>query len=214
MSDLRRRFDAVRGKSPLEAARLAYRKLVYRRVRMGRYGISASDAVKPEKALTLPVEVWGADRYESVAGTSEYLTEADLEAFRRQASHCIVVLDQERVVASSWMTSGSVYVHELHRTLEVPPGEHFSCRSYVSPEYRGQALLSHMIHSYTEQLGRSERVWGLVYYWNAASVRSLANIGWDLTGDYWTSWLFGRQRHGEVTFAARPAFDGDDVVVP
>jgi hypothetical protein len=139
-----------------------------------------------------------------VLGTNEYLSQEDIDHFDRQQSSCIVVLDGESIAASSWMTRGSVFVHELHRPLDVPDGQHFSCRSYVSPDYRGHSLFSHMVHAYAMQVPADDESWGLVYYWNEASVRSLENIGWRLSGEYWTTFLLGRRRPGHRRFAPQP----------
>lgn len=214
MSGTRARLEQLRDSSPKEAARLVYRKAVYRRVRMGRYGYFAHEAEQPKRALELPIEIWGPDRYGDVLGTNEGLREADMTNFRRQESSCIVVLDGGRIAASSWMTRGDVYVHELSRQVKAPGGEHFSCRSWVSPDYRGQSLFSHMVYSYTQAVAPSDEIWGFVFYWNIASIRSLANIGWQYSGDYWTSYLFGRQRSGHTRCAPRSAFEGEDVYIP
>ena len=214
MSQTRERLEQLRNSSPKDAVRLVYRKAVYRRVRMGRYGYFAHEATRPRRQLELPVEIWGPDRYGEVSGTNDGLREDDMAHFRRQESSCIVVLDGERIAASSWMTRGEVYVSELARRVDVPDNEHFSCRSWVSPDYRGQSLFSHMVYAYTQAVAPCDEIWGFVYYSNIASVRSLANIGWQYSGDYWTSYLLGRQRSGQTPCAPRSAFDGDDVYVP
>ena len=214
MTRTRACFEQLRNASPKEAGQLIYRKAVYRRVRMGRYGCFAREATHPRRELELRIETWGPDRYEDVFGTNDSLRDEDMANFRRQNSRCIVVLDGEHIAASSWMTSGDVYVHELGRSVHVPDDEHFSCRSWVSPLYRGRSLFSHMVAAYMQNVAPSDEVWGFVYYWNIASVRSLADIGWQYSGDYWTSYLFGRQRSGQTRYAARSPFDGDDVYVP
>lgn len=196
---------ALRGASPTEAARLVWRKFVHRRVEMGRYGVPTAESVGPADPCALPIEIWGPDRFDEILGTSPHLAADDVRDFRAQRSQVIVVLDGERIAASSWMTGGSVFVHELQRHLEVPDDEHFSCRSYVDPDYRGLALLSHMIHTYSRRQPVGDEVWGLVYDWNVASVRSLERIGWRRSGDYWTTWWFGRPQGGERRYPPRPA---------
>jgi hypothetical protein len=214
MGRTQERLRQLRGSSPTEALRLIFRKGVYRRVRMGRYGYLARDAVAPTVPLELPIEVWGPERFDDLRGTNVYLKDEDIEHFKRQRSTCIVVLDGDEVAASSWMTSGPVFVSELGRTIEVGEHEHFSCRSWVGPQYRGLSLLSHMIYAYTRTLDPEDEVWGFVYYWNVASIKSLARIGWQFSGDYWTAYVFGVRFSGQTRTRPRPAFEGPDVFVP
>jgi GNAT superfamily N-acetyltransferase len=199
------RLAQLREASPPEAARLVFRKAVYRKVEMGRFQVAARDSVAPEKPLVLRLEFWGPDRFRDAAGTNPYLTEEDLEHFTAQASTCIVILDDERIAASSWMTNGRVYVHELQRAVDVPEAEHYSCRTYVDPGYRGRALMQHMLHGYAEERSPDDRIWGLVYRDNVASIRSLERLGWRQTGEYWSRYVFGKQFSGEEHFAPRPA---------
>lgn len=204
MSTMQRRWDQVRGVAPAEVARLAYRKAVYRRVFMGRLGGRTGDSTEPTTPHGLTIDIWGPDRYPKVLGTNPYLLEVDLERFRTQTSKCIVVLDGDRIVASSWMTSGEVFVQDLHRSVHVAAGEHFSCRSYVDPAYSGRALMSHMIHAYASSVPADDEVWGLLYPSNAPSIRSCDRLGWEWSGDYWTTFLFGRKIAGERHFEKRP----------
>jgi hypothetical protein len=204
---IQRRVEQLRGASPTDAARLAYRKAIYRKVQLGQMGVPAGRSILPANDHGLTLEFWGPDRFDEILGTTPYLDAADLADFRRQRSTVIVALDGDRIAGSSWMTSGEVQVHELHRPITVPAGQHFSCRSYVDRDYGGRALLSHMIHAYSAAQDPDDLVWGLVYAWNVASVRSLAKIGWEWFGDYWTSFVLGRKVPGERHFAARPGMD-------
>ena len=196
---------ALRGASPRDAATMVWRKFVHRRVEMGRYGVPTAESDGPVEPCELTLEVWGPDRFDEIVGTNPHLDADDVRDFRAQRSQVIVVLDGDRVAASSWMTGGRVFVHELQRHLEVPEGEHFSCRTYVDPDYRGLSLMRHMIHTYSQRQPTGDEVWGLVYDWNVASVHSLERIGWRRSGDYWTTWWFGRQQGGERRYPARPA---------
>lgn len=203
MSKSSSRLEILRSKRPSEAAALVARKFIYRKAVLGRYGVRAGDSMPPDQPLALAVELWGPDRFDEVLPTNPNLNAEDVEHFRRQNSVCIVVLDRSRIASSSWMTWGDVFVHELERTLHVPVGEHFSCRSYVDPDYRGQSLFSHMIHAYSMSVPLDDEVWGLVFDWNVASVRSLENIGWRLSGEYWTRFVLTRRFPGERRFPAK-----------
>lgn len=204
MSAMKGRLTTLRSTSIPGAAQLVFRKAIYRRVEMRRYGVPAADSRPPTTSLDLPIEILGPERYREVLGTNPHLAEEDIEHFDRQRSVCIAVRGTDGLAASSWMTSGDVYVHELQRAVDVPPTEHFSCRSFVDPDFRGLSLMSHMIHHFAVQLPPNDRVWGLVYPWNTASVRSLERIGWRHDGDYWTTYVFNRQHGGERHFTPRP----------
>ena len=203
MGTLQSKLQQLREASPAEAVQLLFRKVIYRNVLMGRYEVPADSSTPPTKPLDLEIGFLDDSRFDEVLGTSPHLTVADVERFKRQNSVCIVARDGDRIAASSWMTWGEVYVTELQRCIHVPQGEHFSCRSYVDPDYRGKSLLSHMIHAYSSRLSAADRVWGLVYSWNVASVRSLEKIGWRHTGDYWTRFVLGLKIPGERHFMVR-----------
>jgi GNAT superfamily N-acetyltransferase len=196
-----RAIDRLRSTPLRELGRLAWRKAVYRRVQLGRYGVQAGSSVAPGSGAGFTIELWGPDRFDEILPTNPHMNPVDVDDFRRQDTTCIVALDGERIAASTWMTRGQVLVHELHRVLDVPSDEHFSCRSYVDPDYRGRGLLTHLIHAYSAAVPPTDEVWGLVYDWNAASIRSLENLGWRRSGDYWTTFLFGRKYFGERRYA-------------
>ena len=187
--------------------RRAYRKAIYRQHLLDRYEIAAADSQAPSVPFDLSMEFIGPEGFDRVLGTNPYLTNEDIEQFARQRSTCIVVHDGDRVASTSWMTAGDVFVHELQRELVVPTTEHFSCRSYVDPDYRGRALFGHMIHSYSLLQPPGDTVWGLVYGWNTASVLSIERIGWRCTGEYWTRWILGSKRGGERHFQPRSPSD-------
>lgn len=207
MSALARRVAALRDASPSEGARLVYRKAIHRKVFMGQLGGRTGDSRAPNVECDLEIDIYGPDKFDRVLGTNPYLDETDLGHFRDQESRCIVVLDRGQIVASSWMTHGDVHVHDLHRSVLVPDGQHFSCRSFVGSDYGGRALMSHMIHTYAMSVPADDEVWGLLYPANVASIRSCERIGWLYSGDYWTRFVFGRKVSGERHFASRPAMD-------
>lgn len=204
MAVLRRRLDQLREAGPRDAARLVYRKAVHRSVAMRRYEMPVEASRAPAGTLDLPLDVHGPEVFEEVLASNPHSDPDDLEHFLRQRTTCIVARDGDRIAASTWMTGGRVHVHELGRTVEVPDHEHFSCRSYVDPQYRGLQLLSRMIHEYTASQPPGDVVWGLVYDWNLHSIRSLERLGWRHTGDYRTDVVAGRVRSAERRFAPRP----------
>ena len=204
MDAIKSKFRVLRSTPLPETIRLIFRKAVYRNVLLARYEIRAGSSESPSPHMPYRIEILAEADFDRVADSTPYLTPEDLRDFRRQKSLCIVVWDGNRIAGSSWMTAGEVFVHELHRAVEVTEREHFSCRSYVHPDYRGKSLLSHMIHAYSQRVNQEDLVWGLVYEWNLASIRSLEKLGWRHTGDYWTKFVFGRKVPGERHFSPRP----------
>lgn len=198
------RLPTVAGVPITQLPRATFRKFVFRKVEMRRYGMRCGESKPPSKPLELRLELLGPDRYDVVFGTNPHMETSDPDCFRQQDSICIVVWDGDRIASSSWMTKGDVYVHELQRTVYIPPNEHLSCRSYVDPDYRGLSLMSHMIHAYSADQPPDDDVWGFVLGWNTESVRSLERIGWRYFGDDWTRFVLGRQFPGQHRFAPRP----------
>ena len=204
MGTLHSKLQQLREASTTEAVQLLLRKAIYRNVLMGRYEVPAGSSSPPTRPLDLEIDFLDDPGFDEVLGTSPYLTATNIERFKRQRSVCIVARDGDRIAASSWMTWGDVYVTELHRSVHVPEGEHFSCRSYVNQDYRGKSLMSHMIHAYSMRLPADDLVWGLIYPSNVASVRAFEKIGWRHTGDYWTRFVLGFKIPGERRFPPRP----------
>jgi hypothetical protein len=187
--------------------KLAFRKLIYRKVLLGRYEIRASAALPPLSRIQFKINFLTTPAYHAILGTTPYLTQSDIDHFDRQESVCIVAYDGTTVAASSWMTSGEVHVTELHRQIQVPPGEHFFCRSYVRDDYRGCDLFSHLLYAYCRQLPPSDLVWGLIYNWNTASIRSVERLGCVHTGDYWVRFVFGIKIPGKRHFSQKKTRD-------
>lgn len=201
---MRGAIERIRGVgSPTELARLAWRKFVYRKIPMGITSIRAGDTKEPTTPTTCTFEVWGPERYDEILEANPNLAPVDIEHFRRQRTTLIVALDEGRLAASTWMTNGRTWVSELHRTMDIPPNEHLSCRTYVPEAYRGQALMAWMIYHHSVRQDPDDRIWGLVYERNAASIRSVENLGWRRTGDIWTHIVLGRSFGGSRTYPPR-----------
>lgn len=197
-------MEQLRQAGPRHAARLVYRRVVHRKVVMRRYEMPAGASVAPGRRLELPLEIHGPEVFEEVLAANPHSNPDDLEHFVRQRTSCIVVRDHARIAASSWMTGGEVHVHELGRTVPVADDEHFSCRSYVDPDYRGLNLLSHMIHAYASSVPADDVIWGLLYGWNVHSIRSVERVGRRHTGDYRTDFVMGARLARDIRFAPRP----------
>lgn len=174
------------------AGRLVFRRFVYRKAEFVRCGARAADHVPPSRPLELSLEIVGAEAFDRILGSSPHLSASDVDRFRQHPSACIVVWDGDHIASSSWMTSGEVLVDELHRSVAVGPGEHFSCRSWVDPDYRGASLFGHMVAAYAASVPPDDLVWGLVLRRNVASLLTLQRLGWRGFGEDWTRFIGGR----------------------
>ena len=191
---IREKIDVLRGRSPVEVVGIFFRKLVYRKVLMNRYAIRAGDSTPVPGSMDLEIKFLRGPAFRSILGTSPNLSAHDIEVFSASDSTCIVAYDGDRVAASSWMTRGPIFVHELQREVGAGEDQHYSCRSYVDPEYRGRKLLGRLVHAYaTEVAEPDDELWGVVYEWNVASSRSLERVGWRRTGELGTVTVFGQR---------------------
>ena len=195
-------------------ARRAVDKLIFREVRLGQYVNSARCYRPPSMPCEYRIEIWGPDRYGDVLGTNPYLTASDVDHFRRQTTVCVVVLDQESIVASNWWTSGRVYVSEIDDYIDVPPGAHYSCRQWVTPDHRGKKLANHMSYAFVRTVGPEDEFWSHVRDDNEASLRSLDRIGYRRVADIRVRWIVGIKFIREIRSAPLPALDGDRIRVP
>jgi hypothetical protein len=185
-----------------EGTRLVYRKLIYRRTSLQRFEVRAGNSVAPRSAAGIRFDVLNGDAIQEIFGTNPHLADEDVDRFRLGDATCIVAREGSELAASTWMIRGAVYISELQRNVSLARGEHYSCRSYVDPRFRGRALLANMIHTYCTTLPADDVVWGLVYEWNTASIASLRSIGWQRTGDLWTTNVLGFRLAGGRTPAA------------
>ena len=183
----------------------AWRKLVLRRVTMGCHGVQAGTSVGPSPGAGTSVEFLRPDSFGEVLGTNPNLREIDIERFAEQNATCIVARIDGAVAASSWMTYGEVYVSDLGRTIHVADDEHYSCRSYVDPRWRGQSLFGVMVQAYTAAQRPQDLVWGHVFDWNTASIHTLEKLGWRRFGDSRTTFVFTRPVASETRYPPRPA---------
>lgn len=204
MSASKSRLEQLREASPREALRLVFRKAIYRKVLIGEFGVQAADSVAPAKHHGLMIDFLDRDDWHLALENNPYLNETDLERFRNQSATCIVARDGDRIAASTWMLQGETYVGELFRTLTVPDGQHFSCRSYVDPDYRGRALMGHMLHHYSTTIAPSDVMWCLIFQWNHASIQTYERTGWRHRGDHRTTFILGRKFQHERHFPPRP----------
>lgn len=210
MAEKTSRLQQLREASPSEALRLVYRKAIYRKVVMGEYAVRAGDTTPPATTHELDIEILDMDHWDRALRNNPYLGAVDLDRFRTQRrATCIAAFDDDAIVASTWMLQGEAPVDELDRSIIMEPRWHYSCRSFVSVDYRGMALLGHMIGKYSLAIDPDDVVWGLVYDWNVASSRSLEGLGWRYQGDWWTTFILGMKFHGEPPSGSRPLVTRD-----
>jgi hypothetical protein len=198
------RLARLRSSSPAEAARLVFRKAVYRKNSFLRVRARAGDTIAPDRPLPFRLEIVGEDGFERVLGSNPHLTRADIDRFRARPSRCITIWDGDRLASSSWMTLESAWVEEFDREVTLAPGEHYSCRSWVDPAYRGHSLLGHMLSGYAASIPADDQVWGLILARNVASLLAVKRIGWRTDGMEWTSFVGGIPIRGSTHHEPRP----------
>ena len=180
------------GRSPGEILKLAWRKYVFRKASMLKYEIVAAESSLTSVEPPCAVEFWTVARFPELLGTTPYLTAADVEKFSDTESTAVVALEGGAVVGSLWALTGEVYVEELWRSLTIPDGEYYICRAFVEPRFRGRQLMSHLLHAFATRYARSdEKLVGLIYSWNAASLKSSERIGSSSHRELGTVWVLG-----------------------
>lgn len=188
----------LRGLGPKGAARAIYRKFIYRRVEMGLYEVARED-VKTARPFGYKSEIIPLTKVSLDLLQNPYVTEADLASVQsHENAHCVLIRWEDDVVASNWYLGGAVPVPELSRSVELPPEVFYSCRTYVAPEHRGQHLMAYMMTSFINERPGLRGFCGFIFDWNTSSIRGVVNAGWRRTGTYWSTWVLGVQRSGEI----------------
>lgn len=196
-------FDRLRGAGAAAAAKLCFRKLIYRKVTMMRYESPAGTTAVPAGACPYRLDVSRDLDCEAILDSNPHLCRLDVEKFIHMDSTCVAAYDGDRIVGSTWFVRGRVFVPELHRDVEASGREHYICRSFVHPDYRGHRLLQHIIYAYASQVPADDLMWGLIYPWNAAPRRTAEKEGRAHVADYWTRFIFCHKSFGEHHYSAQ-----------
>jgi RimJ/RimL family protein N-acetyltransferase len=91
---------------------------------------------------------------------------------------CLLVLEGDRIVHSSWVTDGDAWTVELRRYVSPPPHDAYVYESFTRADARGRGLyplaLKWICHHAARQ---SQRVWVGVEDDNAPSLRAVTKAG-------------------------------------
>jgi len=184
---------AVVARRARSAVRLA-RRFVHHRDDLVECGAPVAEHRRPAHGLDLPIEAVPPGSFASLVPCSPHLSGTDVERFVSVGAVALVVRDGDHVAAMNFFVPGPghAWVDELDASVPVAEGEHFSCRTFVDPAYRGRAMFEHLVWVYASGLGPEERIWGLVMARNAASLRSLGRNGWVATARWTATTRLGR----------------------
>lgn len=157
-----------------------------------------SSAPDPGGLATRRATAADADRYARDVGTDSAHT------FRGRLgprSHCYLVLDEERILHASWVTTAGAWVGEIRRYFIAPAASAYVYESFTHPDARGRgiypATLWH-IASDAAGDGRGE-LWIGVGEDNRSSVRAIAKAGFIPAFDVSFSRRWGRVHVEDVS---------------
>ena len=184
----------IKDLTPRQLFVAAVRKYVHKRVDMGIFSADAGELHAPSVPELKTVRQRGADTiFEEIR--NPFLDPASFEELRMIPGAIFLGLsDGEKIVASNWYLPGTIVVHELQTTFRLPQGTFYSCRTFVSPEFRGRQLMAVMMSAFRRTTPECEQLVGLIYDWNEASARGVINAGWSRKGSVRAQWIFGRSR--------------------
>lgn len=183
------------------------KRFIFHRVDFVVCGAMVKDHTPPARPPALSIEVAPMDDAAELVAWSPYLSQRDVDEFRAQGgAYAATVRDGNQLAAMNVFVRGpsTVRVEELRGVIPVEAGGHFSCRTYVDPQFRGQALFEQMIWAYAQTLDGDDRIWGLVLEQNRPSLRSLARNGWQDMGRWSATTRVGRRTVRRVDHEPRP----------
>lgn len=193
-------------RNPLRSALRRLRRFVRHRDEFVVCGAAVEEHRVLEALSDLFCEAMPPERFEELTSVSPHITRHDVDDFRRRQTSAVVMRDGGRVVAVNFFVRGpgSVWVEEFAHEVPLCDGDHYSCRTYVDPGYRGRALYDQMIAFYLRDLHATDRIWGLVMTRNEPSLRMLHRVGWTDWGRWIATTKFGRVSTKRIDHEPRP----------
>ena len=96
-----------------------------------------------------------------------------------KATRCYLVMDGERALHATWVTTGLSWVRELRRYFSPPAGSAYVYESFTRADARGRGIYPFALRGICEDLhaGGVEKVWVAVEKDNPASLRSVSKAG-------------------------------------
>ena len=94
-------------------------------------------------------------------------------------TRCYLVLDGERALHATWVTTGASWVRELRRYFKPPPGAAYVYESFTRSDARGRGVYPFALRGIGEDLSGegTEDVWVAVEEDNPASLKSVHKAG-------------------------------------
>jgi GNAT superfamily N-acetyltransferase len=123
-----------------------------------------------------------ADRYARDIGTESP------ETFRARLSantRCFMIVDGDRVVHTSWLTTAAAWTREVRRYFVVPPRSAYVYESYTRPEVRGRGVYPYALHRICAWLAERDVpvVWIGIEADNPPSYRAVTKAGFEVVFD-------------------------------
>lgn len=116
--------------------------------------------------------------YERDIGTDSAVT---FSARLDKATRCYLVMDGERALHATWVTTGLSWVRELRRYFSPPDGSAYVYESFTRADARGRGIYPFALRGICEDLntGGVEKVWVAVEDDNPASLKSVSKAGFE-----------------------------------
>jgi ribosomal protein S18 acetylase RimI-like enzyme len=119
-----------------------------------------------------------ADDYARDIGTDSAAT---FRARLSDATRCVVVVRNDRLVHASWITTAAAWTRELRRYLHPPTGDAYIYESFTAAAARGLGIYPFALRNIVALLRAEERgtAWVAVEADNAASLRAVTKAGFE-----------------------------------
>lgn len=159
-------------------------------------GASVRDHTEMTIEADVRFELVSAAELTRFRGLSPFLSDADIDDFRSRDCVAVVANANSRPVAVNVFVRGpgTAWVSEFGGEVPVESGEHFSCRTFVDPSYRGRGLSAQMKTFYRQGLPADDRLWALIMARNRSSLRGVGRCGWVSVGRWTATTVLGRIR--------------------
>jgi RimJ/RimL family protein N-acetyltransferase len=119
-----------------------------------------------------------AGRYARDIGTD---TERTFVARLSDRTRCYLVLDDDSIVHSSWVTEAAAWTRELRAYVTPPAGDAYIYESFTRAQVRGRGIYPFALSSIVAELQTSgvERAWVAAEADNPASIKAITKAGFE-----------------------------------
>lgn len=96
-------------------------------------------------------------------------------------TRCYLVLDRDRALHATWVTTGASWVRELRRYFKPPSGQAYVYESFTRADARGRGVYPFALGGICAELGEEgiQCVWVAVEVDNAPSLKSVSKAGFE-----------------------------------